>query len=108
MSGDVDVNLENQDINFWDTSTDQPGEVQGLDLDNAEVKTKVDGEPKSYDLYDFMDQAAVVFEEDEQDLIRTLDELHELTPGEIEEWEADQAEDGTAKKVAQRYVATRK
>jgi len=78
-----DIYLLENEIEFWDPSTDTPdvGFVNWIDLDEAEVHTvfvQEDGErfQKIYDLYEFMDVAALMFEEDEEVLLSALDEMH--------------------------------
>ncbi len=88
-----DISLLKEEIEFWDPSTDTPdvGFVDWIDLDRGEVHTifiRETGErfQKTYELYDWMDTAALMFEDDEEILLQALDELHEgAEEGEDEE-----------------------
>lgn len=79
-----DIYLLENEIEFEDPSEGTPdvGFVNWIDLDEAEVHTifvREDGSrfEKTYELYDFMDKASLMFEEDEEVLLAALDELHE-------------------------------
>lgn len=82
---------------FWDLETDQEGEVEAILPDDEQVKTRVDGEERIYDLFDFLDQAALMDEKTEDDLFKLLDQLYE-----------DEPDEAMAERVAFRYAARRK
>ena len=78
-----DLSLIQDEIEFWDPSTDTPdvGFVDWIDLDRGEVHTifvREEGSRfnKTYDLYDWMEVATLMFEEDEAVLLEALDDLH--------------------------------
>ena len=84
-----EVQIQVQDVEFWDTQLEQEGQIQGIDVDQGEIQTTVGDKPKSYDIYEFLDKAALPFEDDEGRLLKVLDDLHELTKEEAEEDEKD-------------------
>jgi len=84
---------------FWDLKTDQEGEVESILPDDDQVKTWVNGEERTYDLFDFLDSTALMDEDAEEDLFKLLDQLYE---GEDDE-EPDEDE-GMAERVALRYA----
>lgn len=79
-----DIYLLENEIEFEDPSTDTPdvGFVNWIDLDEGEVHTifvREDGSrfEKVYEIYEFLDVAALMYEDDEEVLLQALDELHE-------------------------------
>jgi hypothetical protein len=83
FSPEEDIYLLENEIEFLDPSEDTPdvGFVNWIDLDETEVHAifvREDGSrfQKTYDLYDFMDVATLMFEDDEEVLLAALDELH--------------------------------
>jgi len=69
------------EVPFWDLSTGQEGQVETFLPDTEQVQTRVNGEPKLYDLFDFLDSTAIVTEEAENDLLTLLDEYYEAEEG---------------------------
>jgi hypothetical protein len=81
---------------FWDLETDQEGEVEAILPDDEQVKTRVDGEERVYNLFDFLDQAALMDEKTEDDLFKLLDQLYE--------GDEDEPDEAMAERVALRYA----
>jgi len=81
---------------FWDLETDQEGEVEAILPEDEQVKTRVDGEERIYDLFTFLDQAALMDEGSEDDLFELLDQLYETE---------DEDEPEMAQRVARRFMA---
>lgn len=89
-----DVSLREREITFWDLSGSDLGFVDWIDLDEGEIHTAIaHGEERLervYDIYEFMDRAVLLFEDDEDLLIGALDAIHAAAPeGDEEESEYD-------------------
>lgn len=77
---DEDISLRDRDVEFWDMVLDEAGIVDWIDWDGGEVHTFLFGDEgrtqKTYDLYEFMGVAAMMHEDDEQQILDAFDELH--------------------------------
>lgn len=75
---DEDVSLREREITFWDLGRNDLGFVDWIDLDGSEIHTAIvhDDErtERVYDIYDFMDRAVLLYEDDEEILLGALDE----------------------------------
>lgn len=58
---------------FWDLEHDRGGEIQQVDVDTELVDTTIDGAPRQYGLWDFLDTAVFPTEEGEDDFFGRLD-----------------------------------
>jgi hypothetical protein len=80
---------------FWDLDTNEEGAVEAVLPEDDQVKTWVDGEERTYDLFDFLDSTAFMTEESEQELFELLDRFYEGEESEHDEM---------AERVARRYA----
>lgn len=69
-----------EEIAFVNPQTDQVGTLVLIDADDAEVDAEINGLPVSFNLYDFMEWAAIVDKEDQERLLGVLDAIHESAP----------------------------
>jgi hypothetical protein len=73
------------DIPFYDLEHGMGGEVQQVNLDDDLVQTSLDGTPKEYGLWDFLDTVVFPDEGDEGEFFGVLDDEFE--------WSDDDADD---------------
>lgn len=69
---------------FVDLQNNEPGEIQRVDPSEGKVKTTL----KEYNLLDFLDSAAIVTEEDEEELFQVLDTYLEVPEALEDEYQA--------------------
>ena len=94
-------------VPFWDLETDQEGEVESVLPEDEQVKTRIDGEERIYNLFDFLDSTALMDEETEGVLFELLDQLYDSDEeGDDEDFEEEPEE--LVERVARQYAARRR
>jgi hypothetical protein len=90
-----DISLLEYDVSFADPETEDIGFVDWIDLDTGEVHAlfvRDNGERfnKTYDLYEWLDEVDLMYEDGEEAVLQVLDALHTMAEEESEDDEEDE------------------
>lgn len=98
------------EVQFEDLNQGRPGVVHSVNPTEETLQTTLDGEPREYDILDFLD-STVVLDEDDAELYQALDETYEYKPEDDEEedwdWAYDEDEDDMVYSYDRRRTAAR-